>query len=84
MRRVKETVAGIGGATVSKLGVRKAKCNKIKFCVKCKYLVKSAAPENTLCLNNTGNYYDVNSSMKLANVLYEFNNRFANIDYRIY
>ena len=84
MRRVEETVAGVGGATASKLGVRKAKYNKIKFCVKCKYLVESAAPGNTLCLNNTGNYHDVNSGIKLANVLHEFNNRFTSIDYRIH
>ena len=81
MRRVKETIIGVGGATASKLSVRKAKCNKMKFYIKYKYLVKSATPGNTLCLNNTGNYHDTNSSIKLTNVLYEFNNRFTNINY---
>ena len=84
MRRIEETVASVGGTTAGKLSVRKAKCNKVKFCVKCKCLVESAASRNTLCLNDTGNYYDVDSGMKLANVLYEFNNRFAGIYYRIY
>ena len=84
MRRVKETVIGIDDITADKLGVRKAKCNKMKFYVKYKYLVESAAPKNTLCLNNTGNYYDANSSIKLTNVLNEFNNRFAGINYRIH
>ena len=77
-------ITDIDSVITNKLSVWKAKYNKIKFYVKYKYLVKSAAPGNTLCLNNIGNYYDTNSSIKLANVLYEFNNRFVNIDYRIH
>lgn len=55
----------------------------MKFCVTCECLRKTA-PRNTLGLNDTGNYHDTNSGMKLTDVLHEFNNRFAGIDYRIY
>lgn len=82
MRCVEQTVAGVGGATAGEFGFGKAKCNKMKFCVMCECLIETGSG-NTLGLNDTGNYHDANSGMKLANVLHKFNNRFAGIDYRI-
>lgn len=83
MRRVEETIAGVGGATAGELGVGEAKCDKMKFRVTCEFLLETAVG-NALSLNDTGDHHDANSDMKLAHVFHEFNNRFAGIDYRIY
>ncbi len=88
MRRVEQTVAGVGGATTAKAGVGKAKCDKVNICVTGECLVESApgnfAPGNALGLNDTSNHHDANSGMEAANMLHELDNRCAGIDYRIY
>lgn len=55
----------------------------MKICVTFERMVEPAL-RNALGLDDTGNYHNANSGMKAANVLHEFNNRFAGIDYRIY
>ena len=82
MRRIEQTVTCICVAAAGKLGVRKAKCNKMNLGVIGECLVETASG-NALGLNDSGDYHDADSSMKLADVLHEFNNRFASVDYRI-
>lgn len=54
----------------------------MKVWLTCECLVETT-PGNALVLDDTGNHHNANSRMKLTNVLHEFNNRFAGIDYRI-
>lgn len=56
----------------------------MKSCVTCESLLHNTELGNALVVNDTGNYHDTNSGMKLTSVLNEPKDCFASIDYRIY
>lgn len=62
MRRIKQTVASVGGASINELIVRETKYYKTEFYVISKRF-KEIDLEDELNLNDFSNYYNANSNI---------------------
>lgn len=82
MRRVEETIAGVGGTATGKFGMGKAECDEVYIIIIRKSLIEAFS--KVLVLHHSSNYYNTDCSIDFTDLLYKIENRSTSINNRIY